>query len=176
MIQYALMKGKLIDAIYVPTTQELEAEKIWIIGQIEKIGEEKLNNLAEEAVKVRKNAYEPQSKYKVGAALIAKSGRTFSSCNAETVTLTETDHAERGVITRAISEGEVKESGRKFIEAIAVSHSEESAPCGGCRQRIVEHADNCLILDVDGEGNIQAITSLKAMLPYAFTPSNLEQK
>jgi len=170
------MKEKLIDAIYVPTPQELEAEKIWIIGQIEKIGEGKLNDLAKKAAEVRKNAYKPKSGYAVGATLLAKSGKTYSSCNAEVDDYTGTDHAETGAVTRAISDGEEKESGEKFIDAIAVSHSAESGPCGGCRQRLVQHADNCLILDVDEEGKIQAVTSLKAMLPYAFTPAHLQEE
>jgi len=38
---------------------------------------------------------------------------------------------------------------------------------------MIEHADNALILMVNPHGEIAEITSLKLMLPKAFTPSNL---
>lgn len=137
------------------------------------IGEERLNGLARNAAKARRNAYNPYSKYSVGASLFTVGGEEYSSCNAEVVTYTETDHAERSVITKAISEGAVERHGRKFIKAIAVSHSGESGPCGGCRQKIVKHANNCLVMDVDEEGQIVMITSIKILFPNAFTPTNL---
>ncbi len=64
-------------------------------------------------------------------------------------------------------------AGELLIRAVVVSHEGESGPCGGCRQRIAEHCDNALIIDVDEEGNIQRITSLKTLFQYAFTPSHL---
>ncbi len=38
---------------------------------------------------------------------------------------------------------------------------------------MVEHADNCLVLTIDTQGTIRRITSLKTLLPYAFTPTYL---
>jgi len=160
--------------IHIPSVKELEQQASWIQEQIEQIGIRNIQNLIQSAVDVRKNAYEPYSGYKVGAAILCKSENIHASCNAEVVTFTETDHAERSAITKAISEGEVKISGRKFIKAIVISHSGQSGPCGGCRQRIAQHCDNALIIDVDIDGNIQAISSLQILFPYAFIPSHLE--
>ena len=167
------MSERLNQKIFIPSQAEIEKENTWIKSQIEEIGENKLIELAKEAAKARLNAYKPYSGYSVGASLLTVDGEIYSSCNAETVTYTETDHAERSVITKAISEGTTEKNGRKFIRAIVVSHPEDSAPCGGCRQRIAEHADNCLIVDVDAEGEIAAISSLKVLFPYAFTPPSL---
>lgn len=153
--------------------QEFAQEESWIIDQLEAIGEKRLIQAIEQAVKVRKRAYAPYSKYRVGAAIICESGNIYASCNAETVTYTETDHAERSAVTRAISEGEVETSGRKFIKAVVVSHSGESGPCGGCRQRIAEHCDNAVIIAVDENGGIRGVTSLKTLLPDGFTPTFL---
>ncbi len=159
--------------IWMPATPVLRKEAKWIEKEIDHIGKNHLTALAILAAGMRKSAYQPYSKYSVGAAVLCFSGKIYASCNAETVSYTESDHAERGAITKAISEGEIRASGRTFIRAMAVSHPSHSGPCGGCRQRIMEHADNCLILDVDTKGKIERITSLKILLPYAFSPSDL---
>lgn len=137
------------------------------------VGKKKLLQLIKAAVKVRKNAYKPYSHYAIGAAILTTSGKIYASCNAESVSYTGTDHAESSTITQAISKGEVKRSGRKFIKALAVAHEGKSGPCGLCRQRIAEHADDCLIIDVDTKGKVQKSTSLAKLLPYAFTPTHL---
>ena len=164
--------GKLV---WTPSPQEIEEERLWIEKEKDEIGMDRLNELALLASSARLNAYKTYSEYSVGAALLTHAGNVYTAANAEVVTQTETDHAERGAISAAINNGEIRryEFGRKFIRAIAVSHPGESGPCGGCRQRIAEHADNCLILDVNLEGGIAIITSLKILFPYAFTPSHL---
>jgi len=164
---------QLKEAAWVPSQQELEQEHAWIIEQLDVIGEEKLTLAIEQAVEVRGKAYVPYSGYQVGVSIICESGNIHSSCNAETVSYTETDHAERSTVTKAISEGEVEVSGRKFIKAVVVSHSGESGPCGGCRQRIGEHCDNTVIVDVNENGDVQKVSSLKALAPYSFTPTHL---
>ena len=63
---------------------------------------EKLINIAKQA---RKNSYSPYSNYKVGCALITKSGKIFSGCNVENDGLMSIC-AERVAFVKAISEGE----------------------------------------------------------------------
>lgn len=169
------MKKQAGKFIWTPSPQEIEEERLWIEKEKVEIGMARLKKLALEARKVRLNAYKSYSGYSVGAAVLTHAGNVYSAANAEVVTYTETDHAERGAISAAINNGEIRKYkfGRKFIRAIAVSHPGESGPCGGCRQRIAEHADNCLILDVNPKGKITRITSLKILFPYAFTPSHL---
>lgn len=156
-----------------PTPKELEEEHAWIVKKIEEIGIEKLSEAIHKAVEVRKNAYPPYSGYKVGAAILCKSGSIHASCNAEIASYSETDHAEGSAITKSISEGEIKKSGTNFIEAVVVSHSGKSGPCGRCRQCIAQHTQNALIIDVDAVGAIDAVTSLKTLFFYAFTPKDL---
>lgn len=164
---------QLHNKILLPSPKELEKERVWITQKIGEIGLKKISEAIQKAVVVRGNAYPPYSGYKVGAAILCKSGSIFASCNAEVASYSETDHAEGSAITKAISEGEIKKSGDNFIEAVIVSHSGKSGPCGRCRQSIAQHAQNALIIDVDPEGAIDAVTSLKALFFYAFTPKDL---
>ncbi len=110
------MAERLDGKIYVPSPGEIEEENSWIKAQILEIGEERLNGIARSAARVRKNAYNPYSKYSVGASLLTVGEEEYSSCNAEVVTYTETDHAERSVITKAISEGVVERHGKNLLK------------------------------------------------------------
>jgi cytidine deaminase len=70
------------------------------------------------------------------------------------------------------ADGRAKEN-RIYIKALAVVHEGDSGPCGECLQRIVEHADDCLIIVARPDGQIRRITSLKSIFPYNFNPSHL---
>lgn len=166
------MRNEFLKTIKVPSSEEIENERLWVISEIERIGEEKLRELTAAAVRVRSRAYNPYSDYPVGAAILCSSGKIYSAPNTEVVTYSQTGHAEGNSINKAISEGEA-ENNRKFIVFLAVCHSGDSAPCGACRQEIVEHCDNALIIDVDPEGNPLITTSLKILFPYGFTPTHL---
>lgn len=92
------------------------------------------NELIKLAVQTRKNAYAPNSKFKVGAALYAKSGKIYTGCNIENGFTGPSICAERVAVAKAISEGE------KDFVAIAVVGGKDKerlhfvSPCGGCRQ------------------------------------------
>lgn len=159
--------------IWDESEKTIQIEKTWIADQIEKIGNKKLVDLAKSASLQRNMAYVPYSNYKVGVAILTESGKTYLGNNAERAGLSETDHAEESALTSAIIHGEIKKSGRKFLVALACSHASDTAPCGRCRQIMAEHTDNCLVLVVDTKGGIRKITSLKTLLPYAFTPTDL---
>lgn len=165
---------QLKDHILLPTPQDMVTQRAWILKHIQEIGVEKIADAIHQAVRVRNNAYPPYSGYKVGAAILCKSGQIYTSCNAEIASYSETDHAEGSAITKAISEGEIKKSGVHFINAVIVSHSGKSGPCGRCRQCIAQHAENALIIDVNPDGAIDAVTSLNALFFYAFTPKDLQ--
>lgn len=166
------MSAEYLKIIAVPSPAEIEQERAWIQEEIERIGEEKLGDLARAAVEARAHAYAPYSGYAVGAAVLCSSGEIYVAPNTEVVTYFQTGHAEENAISKALSEGEGKDN-RRFIEALVVCHSGESQPCGSCRQVIAEHCDNALIIDVDPEGNPVSSTSLKILFPLAFTPSHL---
>lgn len=159
--------------VWTVSTQDSKAEFDWIKSETKRIGQGRLEKLATSAAKQRAHAYVPYSHYQVGVAILTQSGKIYLGNNVERAGYSETDHAEEAAITSAVVDGEVERSGRKFLIALACSHAGDTAPCGRCRQIMTEHADNCLVLTVDTKGNIHRLTSLKTLLPYAFSPTNL---
>lgn len=124
------------------------------------MNEKELLKLASEA---RKNSYSPYSKFRVGAALLTKSGKIYTGCNIENATYGATCCAERTAIYKAISEGE------KEFEAIAVQGDNDGLtfPCGICRQVMSEFSPNIQIVLGDNDGNIKRF-ELEQLLPHAF--------
>ncbi len=167
------MTRKRNSIIWTPSPKEIKKERVWINSEIKRIGLSILEELATDASEARKTAFVPQSGYFVGAAILRKSGKKHSGQNIEIFTYSETGHAEEQAIKNAVSEGVVDEEGDKFIDVVAVSHEGDTAPCGRCRNIMAQFCNNCLVVVADTEGKIKNITSLKILLPYAFTPSDL---
>ena len=127
--------------------------------------------LIELAKNVRANAYAPYSHFKVGAALLTKSGKVFTGCNIENSSFGASMCAERVAVFKAVSEGE-----REFETIALVTDTEEPAmPCGICRQVLSEFAPNIKIYAANLTGTVKE-TSLKKLLPYAFTKKDLGGK
>ena len=86
------------------------------------------------AAKARERSYSPYSGFRVGAALLAASGKVYLGCNIENAAYTPTNCAERTAFFKAISEGE-----REFVSVAVVGGkngiSEPAYPCGVCRMR-----------------------------------------
>ena len=120
------------------------------------------------AVNSRQKAYAPYSNYQVGAALLCASGRIYSGVNVENAVYSATVCAERVAVLKAVSEGEVD------IQAVAVATANGGSPCGSCRQVMAEFGLDIIVLIVDGDGNLVKETTVKELLPFAFTPKDLE--
>jgi cytidine deaminase len=75
--------------------------------------------------------------------------------------------AERVAIFKAVSEGE------KEFEIIAVVTNNGGSPCGGCRQVMAEFGLETIVLMADGDGKLVKETTVKDLLPEAFTPEKL---
>ncbi|TPX32145.1 cytidine deaminase [Synchytrium microbalum] len=120
-----------------------------------------LNDMARHA---KENSYSPYSKFRVGAALLLKSGKIYMGCNVENVSFGASICAERTAVVKAVSEGH-----RDFI-AIAVASDLEDyiTPCGICRQFICEFGKNIIIQLTKLNGQYKT-KSIDDLLPGGFT-------
>lgn len=129
--------------------------------------------LIETAVKAREMAYAPYSHYKVGAALLAKSGKIYTGCNVENASFTPTNCAERTAFFKAISEGD-----REFemIAIVAGKDGEELSknctPCGVCRQVMTEFCDKGFKIILGTPDDFKVLT-LEEIMPYSFSATEL---
>lgn len=166
------MSNKFLNSVKVVPQKDADEERRWIVEKVKSIGGEKLEALTKHAIRARANAYQPYSNYSVGVSVLCTSGNMYDAPNTEVVSYSQTGHAEHNAINKAISEGEAK-NGRNFIEAIIVCQTSKTASCGACRQEIAEHCDNTIVINVDPKGNPLTTTSLRTLLPFAFTPKDL---
>ena len=113
-------------------------------------------------------AYTPYSNFKVGAAILMKSGKIYTGCNIENASYGATNCAERTAIFKAVSEGETE----IVTIAIVSSGGDFTYPCGICRQVIAEFMKEGEFIFENGQGDIQVIP-LEKMFPYSFTKENL---
>ena len=120
--------------------------------------------LIERAKQAMEYAYAPYSHFQVGAALLCKDGQVFTGCNVENASYGATCCAERTAIGKAVSEGV-----RKFEKiAIMASDGGFTAPCGICRQILLEFMPEGLVVLGNKTGEIQVFT-VKELLPHGFT-------
>lgn len=133
------------------------------------ITDQQRQELVRRAIKVRKLAYAPYSNYQVGATLLTAAGHYFEGVNVENAAYPATICAERVAITKAVSEGE------RLFTALAVATSNGGTPCGVCRQVMAEFGLDTLVIVVNGAGEIVQESTVRDLLPGAFTPSSLEK-
>lgn len=128
--------------------------------------------LMELADRAREYSYSPYSRFRVGAALLTKSGKVYLGCNVENASYPAGNCAERTAIFKAVSEGE-----REFV-AISIVGGREGrmpefcAPCGICRQVMSEFCSPDLKILLGNPENYKAYT-LGELLPLSFTSENL---
>lgn len=118
------------------------------------------------AAKAREGAVAPYSKFKVGAALLTKSGEIIGGANVESASYGLTCCAERVALFNALTCGQ-----RNFIAVAVVARiAGGPMPCGACRQLLAEYAPNAKVFVADSQ-NLQKISTfaVKKLLPAAFT-------
>lgn len=124
--------------------------------------------LYEAAREVQDAAYAPYSEFKVGAALLAADREVYAGCNVENASGGATVCAERSAISNAVSHGQ-----REFLGLCVVTNLDRpAAPCGICRQVLVEFTRDLPILMANREEALE-YTSLDVILPRQFTPDDL---
>ena len=124
------------------------------------------NKLFEEAKKASENTYSPYSDFPVGAAVLTHGGEVIPGTNVENASYSLTICAERIALGYAIS------TGKTDIKAIAVyCKAHAAAPCGACRQFILEFGNDIVIIFKHDEQLVQQ--TIHELLPYAFTKEAL---
>jgi cytidine deaminase len=120
--------------------------------------------LRREATAVMRRAYAPYSRYPVGAAALVDDGRVVTGCNVENASYGLGLCAECGVASNLAASG-----GGRLVALVCVDgHGELLAPCGRCRQVLMEFGGRELLLDRPGGPR-----TLGELLPDAFTADDL---
>ena len=123
------------------------------------------NKLIQAAARARQRAVAPYSKFKVGAALLTKSGEIISGANVESASYGLTCCAERVALFGALTGGK-----KNFIAVAVVARAAGGAsPCGACRQLLAEYAPDAMVFMADSAAlkKIREAT-VRELLPSAF--------
>ncbi len=134
-----------------------------------------INELISTAFKARENAYTPYSNFKVGVALLTKSGEVYTGCNIENSSYSVTVCAERVALFKAVSESNLD------FTAIAVVGGKDGeieiiSPCGTCRQALIEFCSDDLKVIMAKSETEYKIMTLAELMPLSFNKNNLYQK
>lgn len=123
--------------------------------------------LIDAAISAMDNAYVPYSGFKVGAALLTKSGKVYTGCNIENSSFSPTVCAERTAFFKAISEGETDFAKIAVVGGQNGEISDYCTPCGVCRQVMSEFCNNDFEI-ILFNGNDAKTLTLADLLPYSF--------
>lgn len=175
--------------------KKIEEKKIEEKEINEKIVEKRIGEMIYLAIGQLEYSYAPYSCFRVGAALLSKSGKIYTGCNIENAAYTPSNCAERTAFFKAVSEGERGflaicivggKAGKQPLSALTVAPEgadkghkdgigmEYTAPCGVCRQVMMEFCNPetfQIILAISKEE--YKIFTLKELLPIGFGPENL---
>jgi cytidine deaminase len=128
------------------------------------------DELVERALAAKARSYSPYSRFAVGSAVLAD-GRVYEGANVENASYGLSVCAERNAVMRAVLDG------ARALEAVVVASdaSPPAAPCGMCRQTIMEFSpdpDKVRVILVNGAGERRQHT-MAELLPHAFRPEDL---
>jgi cytidine deaminase len=118
---------------------------------------------------VRQHAHAPYSKFAVGAAVLDEQGRIHAGCNVENVAYPQGWCAEASALAVMVASG-----GKRVLGVAVCAESHRPVPpCGGCRQKLLEFAnDDCPIAIGDMQG-VRVTHRLVDLMPFSFGPQYL---
>lgn len=134
-----------------------------------------IEQMIEEAIYVRKNAYSPYSHFQVGACLQGLDGKLYTGCNIENASFSATNCAERTAFFKAVSQGVKKFSRIVIVGGKENGNLELCPPCGICRQVMMEfcNPEKFEIILATSTKEYQ-VYLLKQLLPLGFGKENVE--
>jgi len=113
-------------------------------------------------------AHAPYSKFRVGAAVLAGSGKIFTGANVENASYGLSNCAERTAVFTAVAAGD-----RKIVAvAVYTPTRKPTLPCGACRQVIHEFGPKAAIVCAC-RSRERIETTLDQLLPGAFGRKHL---
>ncbi|MGD0743807.1 MAG: cytidine deaminase [Verrucomicrobiota bacterium] len=117
------------------------------------------------AARAREGSVAPYSRFKVGAALLAKSGEIISGEDVEGASYGLTCCAERVALFNALTGGN-----KDFVALAVVARARGGPmPCGACRQLLAEYAPGAKVWVADSRDLKKARKfSARGLLPRAF--------
>jgi cytidine deaminase len=113
------------------------------------------------AAAAARSAYAPYSRLHVGAAALTDSGRLVTGCNVENASYGLTLCAECGLVSALHAGGD----GRLVALSVVAGDGEPLAPCGRCRQLLMEHGGPSLLVDAGPDAPPRRLGEL---LPDSF--------
>lgn len=127
--------------------------------------------LLDAATDVRLRAYVPYSRFKVGAALRASSGKVYAGCNVENVAYPEGTCAEAGAIAAMVAGGDLE-----IAEILVIADSADPVPpCGGCRQKIAEFAAPEVVVVMCTTDGARRSMTVGELLPGQFSAAHMDR-
>ena len=123
------------------------------------------SKLVQAAAKARLGSVSPYSKFKVGAALLTKTGEIIGGANVESASYGLTCCAERIALFKALTDWK-----KDFVAVAVVARCEGGPmPCGACRQLLREYAPGAQVFVADSD-DLQKIRpfTVKKLVPAAF--------
>jgi len=128
-----------------------------------------IQSLIEAAREARDHAYAPYSNFQVGAAVLTRDGETFVGCNVENASFGLCNCAERTALFAAVAAG--YGPGDFTHLAVIADGDDPVAPCGACRQVMIELGGRDLVvIQANLHGDVMQMTAAE-LLPGAFTLS-----
>ena len=132
------------------------------------------DELISKAYEAMKNSYAPYSKFNVGAVALCGE-KIYIGCNIENAAYTPTNCAERTAFFKAVSEGVLEFDAICVVGGMNKVLKEYAAPCGVCRQVMMEFCDPETFQIILATSKDQyEIFTLKELLPLGFGPNNLK--
>jgi cytidine deaminase len=125
--------------------------------------------LFDKALQVRQRAHAPYSHFPVGASLLTKQGNIYSACNVENASYGLSLCAETNALTQMIANGDTQ-----VAELLIIGGGKGlCAPCGACRQRLREFANDAALIHLcSSQGDIKTMT-FGELFPLSFGPEDL---